>query len=210
MATATASDTAKRGRAKKGEGPYSIAFVDMENKEHPRVPANVHSIKIALKDGKSQTFALEFQPGIIKQLAAEGLKRRLDASVRNGIGGEKSALVIAGEVHKAIEDGKLGAPKREGGKGGPGRTFDYDMYVSSIERTAQIMKQSNPKAKLPSKQDLANLRTKLEAMSTQERNEKVKQWKQNTAFNVAFAQVKAEALSKNSKVTAEQSITDLF
>ena len=126
------AETAKKGRAKKGEGPYIVSFIDKDNKETPRVVASVSQIKVLEKGGASETFSLAtLSPEIVQQLAADGLKRRLDAHMRNHIGPDKTAIALAHEAYKAITEGKLYARGGDGSgsKKGAGRTFDADLWI---------------------------------------------------------------------------------
>jgi hypothetical protein len=210
MATATA-EVAKKGRTKKGEGPYTLSFVDGENKDSARIPANVASLKVADKAGKSKTYALSgLSPAIIHQLAADGMKRRLDASMRNNIGGDKTAIVLADEAYANIKAGKLYS-KGEG-KGGAGRTFDFDLWVMAIERTAKLKNANDPKKhKAATKAQLEALRTKLTAATPKDRAEMTAKWKKDPTFVLAKKQVDAERAGKQEiKDTDTDALADLF
>lgn len=205
---------AKKGRAKKGEGPYSVLFVDADNKDVPRIPANVTAMKLVEKGGKSKSYSLAgLSPAILHQLAVDGLRRRIDAFVRNSIGGDKTAIVLADEMFGNIKSGKLYL-KGEG-KGGAGRSFDFDLWVSAIERTAQLKaKADKSKKKQPAtEKQLAALRAKLESATPADRSTMIKNWKNDPIFALAKKQIDAERASKNVKEAKDSDVdalADLF
>lgn len=189
-----ATDTAKKTRTKKGEGPYTLSFVDGDNKDSPRIPAVVSALKVEDKESKkSKSYSIQgLSPVVLQQLAADGLKRRLDAFIRNSIGGEKTAIVLADEMYGNIKSGKLYL-KGEGGGKGAGRTFNFDLYINAMERNAKLRNESDPKKfKLATKQQLASLRVKLEAATPAERKALIKGWSGDPIFMLAKKQVEAE------------------
>ena len=205
-AVANGTDAPKRGRAKKGEGPYTVSFIDNEDKEHNRVPAGVKAVKITQKDGKASSFTMTaLDVKVIQQLAADGLKRAVDTFVRNGIGGDKSAIVLASEKFEQIKSGKIYARKEGASK--PGRSFDFDLYIAVAERTAKLLNEKNKKFPLPTKKQLEAVGTQLRSLSAQERNEKIKKHKQNPMYALAYKQVVAERAT--SSAASEASVDGL-
>lgn len=200
MAATNGKDVAtaeKRTRTKKGEGPYTLAYTDGDNKDFPRVPANVHAVKITDKAGKVQSFAVSsLPPTIILGLAAEGLYKRLGAGVRNGIDDSGSnSLEIAAKLYASVKEGKL-TVAREGGKGGPGRQFDPQIWVDIMERTAKLKK------KATTEKAIADFRTMISALKTDERNSKIKTWMSDPIFATARKQITAERAVKAIKNVA--------
>lgn len=192
---------AKKGRAKKGEGAYTIVFVDADNKEHARVPANVNSIKIVDKAGRSQSFGVDFSPVINKQLAADGYKRRLDAFLRAGTKDDPSkALALAGTLHTSVKEGKLFLR----GEGKVGRTFDFDLYIDAMVRTAKA------KGKTVSDKQKAALHADLESKSPKERTDRIKKWSNDPIYKKSLLQIKAERAETSAKDTADYDATADF
>lgn len=213
MATTNGTEPAKKGRAKKGEGPYTISFVDTDNKDTARIPASVHAVKIADKSGKSKAYAVSsLEPKVLHQLAALGLGRKLDAFMRNSIGGDKTAIVLADEMYANVKSGKLYL-KGEG-KGGAGRSFDFDLWVSAIQRTAELHNKADPKKQKPAtKAQLDSVRVKLESADSAGRKALIDRWKKDPVFVLAKKQVDAERATKNAGETKAgdvNALADLF
>lgn len=205
------AEAAKPTRAKKGEGPYTLAFVDSANKDTPRIPAEVHSIKVLDKaSNKAKTYAVAgLAPATLHQLAADGLKRRLDAFIRNSIGGEKTALVLADEMYADIKSGKL--YKKAEGKAGAGRTFNFDLWVAAIERTAVLRNKKDKKTAIATEKQLASVRTKLESATSADRKVLTGNWMKDPIFALAKKQVDAEMTAKTVKSDGEtNALADLF
>jgi hypothetical protein len=191
-----AEEAKAKGRKKKGEGPVTFMFLDTENKEHARVPSNVDGVKVTAKDGKSQTFKVgTLAPAILQQMAADALKRKFDMAIRSGYSAEKNNVIsLATESFENIKSGKLfvRAASGTGGKGA-GRTFDAGYWVGVTERYAKLLSDRDPKKNKPaSKAQLEALKTKLEASTTQQRDDWKKKNLKNAAFALAKKQIDAE------------------
>lgn len=191
---------AARGRIKKVDAAYSISFLNEKGEESNRIPTVVPSVRVKGADGKTKTINLkDIPPNVLQQLAADGIRKKINFFLKDvtkqNVG---QVQVLVDEFIKVTKDATLYIPK-EGG--GPGRTFDYDFWLDVLARTAEIkVKAGNPKAKLMTEKTRQEARTKLEAMTPDERKEKQKAWEQDKVFKNAAMQIRAErATAKMSK-----------
>lgn len=198
-----------RGRKAKGEGPVEIMFVDANNKEHSRVPANVHGLVIKAKSGKVQSFAISsLSPAIMAQMAADALKRKMSMHIGSGYDAAKDNVIsLAVEAFENVKTGKLYV-RAEGGKGGPGRSFDVAYWVAVTARAAKLLNDNDPKKhKIPAKSQLEALAAKLTAANTQGRDDWKKKNIKNPVFNLAKKQIDAEKAGAAAKGSTEEALS---
>lgn len=175
-ATPAPNSEAKRTRTKKEDMPFKFTFLDAKNQETGRIPTDVTAIKTTFSDGKVVLLPLKDVPTQTKQqLEADALRRRFTMFLKDITKDNiKEALGISEEFIKVIKTNTLYLPK-EGG-GGPGRAFDFDFWIEVFERTAKAKHEVNPKVALMTEKNKVALRTRLEAMSPDDRNAKKKEW----------------------------------
>lgn len=187
-----AATAVTHGRKKKGDGPVTVSFIDSENKSFKRVPAGVHSVVVADRHNKVKQYSMSaIPPTVVMQLAADALKKRLDAHGRNSAN-DKGDNVIENtdKLFEAIKKGKIYL-KGEG-KGSPGKKFDFDLWIDTMVLATDLMNLKNPKQKLMTAKNKEAMRIVLEAKTPTERTEQVKKWKSNSIFSLAYARIKAK------------------
>lgn len=166
--TATAT-TEKKTR---GEGPVRVTYANASAKDHKRVPVDVTHIVVADPHGKAVEFNLSDLPEkTIMALAAIGAATRAKTYVNNNIDEELNGSDVTDLAKKVLEDlksGKLYNGASEGGKA-KGKPFDADMWVEAVRLGAEARRKKDPNAKVPSTQDLANIKNKLEKLAGLER-----------------------------------------
>lgn len=165
---ATQAAPAKKTR---GNGPLVISFVGSDNKEGKRVSDGAQ-VKVADKAGKSVVFSFDSLPvAIQKQLGIKALAKELDIYGRNGADDNGSnVLDLVKEKYSAFKDGILYS-RAEGGKGGPGRSFDFDKWVQVAKlrqdiRVKNKVQDKNGKVVVAAtEKQLESYRLKLEGMT---------------------------------------------
>lgn len=193
--------SAGKGRAKREDAAYTIVFLNDKGEESNRIPTAVTAVRVKSADGKAKTISPKDIPAnVLLQLAVDGMRKKLNFFLKdvtkNNVG---EVHTITDEFVKVAKDATLYIPK-EGG--GPGRSFDVEFWLDVLARTAEIrVKAGNPKAKLMTEKTRAEARTKLLAMTPDERKEKQKTWESDKVFKNAAVQVRAERAK--AKMSAE-------
>lgn len=211
--TETTTET-KATRTKKGEGPVVMHFVDAENKEAVRISENTVRLQVKDKNSGVLDFDLSKLPAnVVRMLAADALKKRIDSSVRATVDaegkdekGEFAVIKTAQEVIDRIMSGQIyartGAPK-EGGKGGArGRPFDFDLWVEAMREASKI-KASQKKVREngqpwteATEDQLARLRAKLEATAPADRKKMTDNFLKDKTVAFAVAKIKTQRAAK--------------
>lgn len=186
-----AAATTKKPRA---DGPIKIEYVSGD-KTSKRLIAGVSSIVITDKaTSKKSSFDLE-QIGeeTVNALALRAVSKIIDSYVRNTFDpATNNATALVAAAVKKINAGDI-YTSISGGK--PGKTFDVEMWVETIQMAAQRKK------KTPTDRQLSDLRVKLMATDGKERTQMLLAWMRDPVIALAFAEVKAKRL-KAVKVTA--------
>lgn len=212
MATATtANSTDKKTRAKKGDGPVSFKFINDKNEASKRIPDNIDALQVINKAGKSKNLSISGLPvQVIRQLAASAFKVKLNsfaiASVKTNPNAD--VLGLADELYNNVKSGKLYV-RGEGAKS-PGRTFDFDLWVSAMIRMSQITAEKNPKVKPFSKKQEADLRARLEAATPADRKVMTTKWMTNPIVKRAVMEIKAERAKNAVSSTDYENFDNLF
>lgn len=185
----------------RGDGPVSFVFIDASNKEHKRVAEGAAQVKAVAKGGKTKVYNVgTLSPAVILQLATLEFKKRLDIKIRNTVKDDANAevIAIADDEYAALKDGVLYS-RKEGGAGGPGRSFNFDMWVQIAKYASEIKAKNDKtkKAQPATEKQLAGFRTKLEAMQPKERTAQIKKFKENPYYTLAEAQYKSEQAKKS-------------
>lgn len=195
-----AVQAATNGKKTRGDGPVSFVFIDGSNKEHKRVADGASQVKVLAKGGKTKTYNVStLAPAVIMQLATMEFKKRLDIKIRNTVKDDANAevIAIADEDYAALKEGKLFS-RKEGGAGGPGRTFNFDMWVTIAKYASDIIAKADKtgKRKPASDKQLADFRGKLEAMTPKDRTAQLKKFREKPVYALAEAQYKTEQAKK--------------
>ncbi len=188
------------GKKTRGDGPVSFMFIDASNKEHKRVVDGGSQIKVVAKGGKTKTYNVStLAPAVILQLATEAVKKRFDTFVRNTVKDDATVEVLActDDSFALLKEGKLYS-RKEGGAGGPGRTFNFDMWVTIAKYASDIIAKADKtgKRKPASDKQLADFRGKLEAMTPKDRTAQLKKFREKPVYALAEAQYKTEQAKK--------------
>lgn len=206
MAATAKSEPAASVKGKKGEGVVVVRFVDSKDTgDLKRVPADVHAVTVANRKGASKSFVIDqLPPALRNQLAAFALGKRMDIHVRNSAKEDGSDVVeIASQLFEALKAGKFYT--RTEGKGGPGRTFDFDKWV-------EIMKITADKRKKPATaKNLADFRKKLESFSSpKDRSAYLNGLMKDPVVKVAKNEVEAREEKKKIGTTDYDALADAF
>lgn len=164
--------TQKAEKTKRADGPVKVSYIDTDGKEHDRVPLSVKTLKVTQRsDGKTKMFDLgKIGQPVIMQMAAQSAAKRIDISSRNAVKAKPDASVItvADDLFANLVAGKFTI--RGEGKGGQGRTFDFDMWDVIYHRAYDVKRKSNTKLPAWSDKQSNLLRAKLESMEPKARN----------------------------------------
>lgn len=214
MATqASPTDTKK----KRGTGPLVITYIGADNKEGKRVPENGSQLKVASRDGKSKVYSFDGLPvAVQKQLGMLAFAKTLDIFARNGAKEDgANVMTLVEEKYASLKDGKLYS--RGEGKGGPGRSFDYDKWVTIGKMIQDIRVKNKVEDKRTGKpvvaatdKDLAKLRLKLESMLPKDRQKYILDMGKNPIAKLAKSQYEAMAAKKAMDSDEEDDDLDLF
>lgn len=184
-------DTVKKARGKKGDGPVIVSYISSKNEESSRVSADVEQIKVADRHGKSKLYAVNsVGASAMKQLAAFALAKKIDLYVRNTSDG-KDVLACADAQIANLKDGKFYA-KGEG-KGGPGRSFDTQLWIDTIVATAQ------QKKKPLTEKQIDQFGAKLMSLGGKERREFCNKLLSDPVFKVCQLNIKSKRASAEAK-----------
>lgn len=206
--TEVAKTEEKATRTKKGEGPVVLNFLDSEKKEYPRISEGVTALQI--KDKVSGVFAFDLSAlpqNVIRMLAADALKRRVDTAIRAAVDtdgkndkGEMAVIPTAQSVIDRILKGEIYAKTGvagEGGGKGRGRPFDYDLWVEAMGDAAKMKAQKGLKRKdgtpftEATPEQLAKLKAKMEAATPADRQKMTQGFLKDNV--VAFAVKRLQA-----------------
>jgi len=203
------AQTAKTdGKKTRGDGPVVVMYIDAQNKEHKRVPADVVQVKVTGKDGKAgKTYAIDSLPvGVRNQLAAFAFARRADIFIRNSVDddGKVNVLDKADEVFNSLKEGKFYS--RGEGKGGPGRTFDIDLWVETMKVAAA--KKGTP----ATPKQLTTFKSKLEAMQGKDRSTFLMKLTKDPNVKLAKLEIEAKKLGGKKASTSDDynALSDAF
>ncbi len=222
--TETAQNTeAKATRTKKGEGPVVMAFLDAEQKSAPRINDKTVALQIKDKANGVLSFDLAKLPeNVVKMLAADALKKRIDSTVRASVDaegkneqGEFVVLKTAQEVIDRIMSGQIyartGTAAKEGGKGGArGRPFDFDLWIEGMREASKIKAKQGLKTKSgavwteATQDQLDRLKAKLEATTPAERKKMTDGFLKDKTVAFAVAKIKASRLAEAAKAETKE------
>lgn len=221
--TETATNETKAPRTKKGEGPVALNFLAADGSEAARISET--TVKLQIKDKAAGVLAFDLSTlpeNVVRMLAADALKRRIDSAIRAEVDtdgkndkGELAVIPTAQEVINRILKGQIyartGVAGKEGGKGGArGRPFDFDLWVEAMGDAAKMKTQKGAKRKDGSNwteatpEQLAKLRTKLEAASPADRNKMTQGFLKDKVVAYAVTRIKA----KRAQEAAQKDIAD--
>ncbi len=222
--TETAQNTeAKATRTKKGEGPVVMAFLDAEQKSASRINDKTVALQIKDKANGVLSFDLAKLPeNVVKMLAADALKKRIDSTVRASVDaegkneqGEFVVLKTAQEVIDRIMSGQIyartGTAAKEGGKGGArGRPFDFDLWIEGMREASKIKAKQGLKTKSgavwteATQDQLDRLKAKLEATTPAERKKMTDGFLKDKTVAFAVAKIKAARLAEAAKAETKE------
>jgi len=197
MATQAVTKPATAEKTKRGTGPVVVTYIDAENKEHKRVPATISQIKVASRDGKkSKNYAVDkLSPATMKQMVGFAIAKKFDTGIRNSADDDGMVDVIASAdaMWANFVEGKLYT--RGEGKGGPGRTFDVQMWadilVAAYERKTK---------KVATEADKKKALVKVESVEGASRREMINGWLRNDPL---IKIIKSEMDLKKAKESAK-------
>lgn len=185
------AETVKKTRGKKGDGPVVVSYITSKNEESSRVSVDVEQIKVADRQGKSKLYPVSIVgAAALKQLAAFAFAKQLDLYIRNTTDG-KDVLACADAKVASLKEGKF-YTKGEG-KGGPGRSFDIELWVDSLIATA------NQKKKPASEKQLENFRLKMMSLGGKERREFCNKLLTDPVFKVNKKSIELKRASADAK-----------
>lgn len=180
-------------KTKRGDGPLTVAYIDAANKEHKRVVAGASQLKVVVKGGKSKVYSISaLSPAVREQLVLEAVKKRMDIFARNTVKDDAGAdvLLATDAVYDMLKGGELYS-RKEGGVGGPGKSFDFDRYIAIIKSAIANKAKNKVKSKsgnlvqpLTEKQ-LADIRTSIESKTPVERRKIVASYRSDPFFVLA-------------------------
>lgn len=227
--TETAKTEAKATRTKKGEGPVVMHFVDSENKEAARISDKTVRLQVKDKNSGVLDFDLSKLPAnVVRMLAADALKKRIDSSVRATVDadgknekGEMAVISTAQEVIDRIMSGQIyartGAVKEGKGTGQRGRPFDFDLWIEAMREASKIKAgqkkvRENGQPWTEATQDqLDRLKAKLEATAPADRKKMTDNFLKDKTVAFAVAKIKAkraaEAAQSESKKEGETEVS---
>jgi len=206
---------------KRAEGPVKISYVGANGEAHDRVPDDVKFVRVLDRIGnKAKDYPMDKVPPLMLLMhAAQGIGKRFDIGARNSYKADPAASITlsSDELFVNILAGKFSS--RGEGKGGPGRSFDFEKWVWVWQSAYNSKRKGNPK--IAPWTDVASQRfqTKLEAMEPAPRRQWIKeQLAADPVFSVAEAEYKlmvqkqaAKAVAKDAKdAPVTDSFADLF
>lgn len=167
-----ATQAATADKVKRDVGPVKVSYLAADGKEHDRVIADVKSVKVLQRsDNKAKIYGLDKVPAnMVGMLVASALAKRFDISARNAVKADSKASVIdvSDGIFTNIISGKFSS--RGEGKGGPGRSFDFDMWISVFHAAHDMKRKAKPSLPVWTDVQDAKMRAKLEAMDGKARN----------------------------------------
>lgn len=197
---------------KRADGPVKITYLDAAGKSHDRVPANVASVNVLDRSAnKSTVYKLDdLSDEILCQLAAQGFGKRADITARNAVKADPKASVttVTSELWSNLKSGKFST--RGEGKGGPGRTFDFDMWREVWENAWNVKnKNKDPKCPTPwTDKHTAKLQAKFDSFTPADRNKYINtQIKNDPILALERNAQKQRALKEAAK---EKKVNDSF
>ena len=221
--TETAKTEDKATRTKKGEGPVVMAFLDGENKEAARISDKTVALQIKDKNSGVLSFDLSKLPeNVVRMLAADALKKRIDSTVRATVDGEGKdeqgnyiVLKTAEEVIARIMSGQIyartGVTAKEGeAKGSRGRPFDFALWVDAMRDAAKIKasqgkKRENGAVWTEATEDqLSRLRVKLESATPAERKKMTDGFLKDKTVAFARSKIIAKRLAEAAQSEAPE------
>ena len=189
-------------KAKRPPAKMEIMFQNEAGEYSVRVPSSVVGMRVTDNESeKNHTYKLADLPAnVIDSLAAVGLKRVMETHIRNHMDEEDapSVMELAADIFDVMSKGSIYTRGADGVSKTTGPKFDMEfwMEVGKVWFTLQH-------GKAPTNLDMDKWRTKLLAMSPQERKETLAKFKKNSPhFLAAFKRVDAmRATSKASRST---------
>ena len=200
----TTTKTATVTRAKKGDGPMAIAYLNHAGEETKRVAEHTEAIKISSKDGKHKVYNINnLPPAVRNQLIILGLSKKIETNVRNGMKSDgANVLDIANATFETLKEGKL-YTRKEGGKGSAGRPFDVNLWLDILLEASRIKKRSTPTEK-----ELATYTLKLTSLPPATRKVFLAKQLEDIAFALAKKTIEAKRLA--GRVKTEKSDVNGF
>lgn len=180
-------------RAKKGDGPILVKFLNAKNEETKRVDADTEFLRVATKEGQSKDYSVtKLSLPTLRQLALDAIKRKFVTAVFSGHkNGKVDVLKVSDEIYNNILNGKIYV--RAEGAARPGRKFDVTLWGEAMLRTSVIKSQMpNSKVKPFSKKVIDDFKVKLEGMSDKDRKVFTAKLQNDAVFKRALLEVKAE------------------
>lgn len=197
---ATQAAPVKATRAKKGDGPIAVKFLNSKNEETKRADAETESIRISDKSGKSKDYSVaKLSLPTLRQLALDALKRKVVSAVNSGSksNGSVDVIKVSDDIYNNIVAGKFYVRAEGGAK--PGRKFDVDIWADAMLRTSEIKSQMpNSKVKVFSKKIIDDFKTKLETMPDKDRKVFTAKLQNDAVFKRALYEVRAKRVSTTS------------
>lgn len=193
QAAPTKATPTKATRAKKGEGPIVVKFLNSKNEETKRTDAETESLRIHDNSGKSKDYSItKLSLPTLRQLALDSLKRKvISAAVSGSKNGNADVIKITDSVYDNVLNGKIYIRAEGGGK--PGRKFDSAIWAAAMLRTSEIKsKMPNSKTKVFTQKVIADFRTKLDTMPEKDRKVLTAKLQNDAVFKRALLEVRAE------------------
>lgn len=189
----------KATRAKKGDGPILVSFLNSKNEVTKRADSETEVIRVADKDGKSKDYSItKLSLPTLRQLALDSLKRKFVSTVNSGNkNGSVNVIQVSDGVYNNILSGKIYV--RAEGAGKPGRKFDSAIWAAAMLRTSEIKsKMPNSKVKVFSQKVINDFKIKLESMVDKERKIFTAKLQNDAVFKRALLEVRAEQVKSTS------------
>jgi hypothetical protein len=195
---------------KRGNGPFAVTYLTDKGETAKRFAANCSTVVIDVRNGKPVHVDIgSVSDTMLRQFAAYGIAAKAKSALLTAVGNDGDLAAEAASLVKDIAAGDVFAVREAGekGSGKRGKQFDFDYYLAvSVEFYKQLKKPA------PNDAQLAGLRTKLEAMTSEERAEQVKKWRTHPVYVYAETRIKAlraQEAAKNVKVENDAT-ADMF
>lgn len=194
-------------RAKKGDGPISLVYIDAEGNVAKRVSEKTVGVRVSDKFDNVKDFMVSELPPVIRhQLVVLALGKRIDTYVRNSVEENGSnAIELAALTYDNIKGGTIYSRKESAGTSG--RPFDFEFWKSIIVMTAA-------EKKVPvSEKQIEQFMTKMRAMTSAERKDWITRSKMDKIFAYCWKRAelaKAKESLKKGGAASEVNALDMF
>lgn len=185
---------AQKAKAKRGDGPIAVKFIDAANAEKTRVPLDAAKIKVVQKAGavvKEYDLA-KLPQNILVALAAGFVGKRFDQSGRNGVNDKGEVIHATDKVWNDLIAGVIFSRKE--GTGGPGKSFDMSKWLDALKRAGD--KKKKPVSDVVLKQ----MESKIASLAGKARTGFLNKLRRDSNIALALKEIELEREKASGKV----------